>query len=121
MYVVPPVECIQYLIIVDIPVLDHCCVPILIIMKLKVLYHSTFNYQEQSLNLKYDQRSILIPEILSTVLSTIHAQPALIKLWVSPSTALEFLKTLVLCAYSSFLFGWHVHEKAVMIIILPMW
>lgn len=33
---------------------------------------------------------------------------------------LVFIQCLVLTAFSSFLFGWHVHEKAIMMIIVPM-
>jgi alpha-1,3-glucosyltransferase len=36
-------------------------------------------------------------------------QPSLWKIWKEPSPT-NFLKGLVLCGYSSFLFGWHVHE-----------
>lgn len=45
-------------------------------------------------------------------------QPALIKLFLQP-TWNNFVATITLCGYASFLFGWHVHEKAILLVIIP--
>jgi alpha-1,3-glucosyltransferase len=49
---------------------------------------------------------------------TNHSQPALIKLFFQPDWE-TFVATLTLCGYASFLFGWHVHEKAILLVIIP--
>jgi alpha-1,3-glucosyltransferase len=54
---------------------------------------------------------------------TVLAQlPFLINLWRPPGEQAidKFLLAVVGCAYSSFLFSWHVHEKAILIVIVPM-
>ncbi|GLB33692.1 putative ALG6 ALG8 glucosyltransferase family protein [Lyophyllum shimeji] len=43
----------------------------------------------------------------------------LFKLWRTP-TYKSFLTALTLCGYSSFLFGWHVHEKAILLVLVPL-
>lgn len=45
-------------------------------------------------------------------------QPALLKLFLQPDWQ-TFVSTLTLCGYASFLFGWHVHEKAILLVIIP--
>ena len=42
----------------------------------------------------------------------------LIKLWVRRDWE-TFVAAVTLCGYASFLFGWHVHEKAILLVIIP--
>ncbi|KAL8999080.1 MAG: hypothetical protein Q9169_001968 [Polycauliona sp. 2 TL-2023] len=55
----------------------------------------------------------------TTFLLTLGSQmPSLVKLFLQPSWEM-FVGALTLCGYSSFLFGWHVHEKAILLVVIP--
>ncbi|TFK43647.1 glucosyltransferase [Crucibulum laeve] len=64
----------------------------------------------------------ILPNIqpIHTFIITIAWQSIwLIKLWRTP-TYKSFLTALTLCGWTSFLFGWHVHEKAVLLVLIPL-
>ncbi|KAI6106230.1 glycosyltransferase family 57 protein [Pisolithus croceorrhizus] len=55
-----------------------------------------------------------------TFLITACAQMVyMIKLWRTP-TYRSFLNALTLCGFTSFMFGWHVHEKAILLVLVPL-
>lgn len=54
------------------------------------------------------------------LLTLLTILPCLVKLWRWPGNPLHFIRCLVICALSSFLFGWHVHEKAILMAIIPL-
>lgn len=62
-----------------------------------------------------------IHPVATIVLTAIMMIPALIKLFISTSkNPSNFLRTIVLSALTSFIFGWHVHEKAILMTIIPL-
>ncbi|KAK3109910.1 glycosyl transferase, partial [Teratosphaeriaceae sp. CCFEE 6253] len=68
-----------------------------------------------------DTSFAVLPDISprTTFVMTLAAQiPSLIKLFLRPTWD-NFIASLTLCGYASFLFGWHVHEKAILLVIIP--
>ncbi|SMQ48525.1 unnamed protein product [Zymoseptoria tritici ST99CH_1A5] len=59
-----------------------------------------------------------VPPRMTFILTLATQIPALLKLFSVP-TWTNFIATITLCGYSSFLFGWHVHEKAILLVIIP--
>jgi len=57
--------------------------------------------------------------LTSSLVSHSTLQVWLYKLWKNPSYK-SFLTALTLSGWTSFLFGWHVHEKAVLLVLVPL-
>ncbi|KAI0209331.1 putative dolichyl pyrophosphate Glc1Man9GlcNAc2 alpha-1,3-glucosyltransferase [Lamellibrachia satsuma] len=61
-----------------------------------------------------------ITPVITLACTVTSMMPYLVHMWRYPTGPRGFLRGIVLCAFSSFMFGWHVHEKAVLLIILPL-
>ena len=61
-----------------------------------------------------------VPPIATFVLTVASILPALVHLWNYPAGPKAFIRGLVLCCYGAYMFGWHVHEKAALMMILPL-
>lgn len=61
-----------------------------------------------------------VPPLATFLLTFASMVPAMVKLWLSPYSFVDFLRCLTMCGWCSFLFGWHVHEKAILIVIIPL-
>jgi len=67
-------------------------------------------------------RHAVLPEVTprhTAVLSVLAMLPALRHTWLRPDPR-EFAQSAGVCALAAFLFGWHVHEKAVLTATLPL-
>ncbi|KAJ8275839.1 hypothetical protein COCON_G00075910 [Conger conger] len=68
------------------------------------------------------QHSVLpsVSPSATLVCTVISILPAVFSAWFRPSGVRGFLRCVIICALGSFMFGWHVHEKAVLMAILPL-
>ncbi|RYP04476.1 hypothetical protein DL765_010183 [Monosporascus sp. GIB2] len=68
-----------------------------------------------------DTAFAVLPEITPRMcfgLTLLFQVIPLIKLFLRPTWDI-FIGAVTLCGYASFLFGWHVHEKAILLVIIP--
>ncbi|XP_023016978.2 ALG6/ALG8 family glucosyltransferase xit isoform X1 [Leptinotarsa decemlineata] len=61
-----------------------------------------------------------VSPLATMLLTAIFMIPAMVKLFTLNKQATNFVRCLVVCALTSFLFGWHVHEKAILMAIIPL-
>lgn len=70
-----------------------------------------------------DTSFAVLPEIAPRVcfiLTLLFQTIPLVKLFLDPKPSWDgFVGAVTLCGYASFLFGWHVHEKAILLVIVP--
>lgn len=70
-----------------------------------------------------DINHTFLPQISPAVtlfLTVLFILPAVYKLFRNVKNPIYFLKSLVICSLTAFLFGWHVHEKAILMAIIPL-
>ena len=68
-----------------------------------------------------DTSFAVLPDITPRVcfaLTLLFQTIPLLKLFLRPTWD-NFIGAVTLCGYASFLFGWHVHEKAILLVIIP--
>lgn len=61
-----------------------------------------------------------ISPIVTMLFTIIFTIPAMVKLFMLSKQPVNFLRCLVICGLTSFMFGWHVHEKAILMAIIPL-
>jgi len=81
------------------------------------------NVTSSSLGLVQEFEHSVLPSItpgVTFILTVLAMLPALVWVWRSPHKPWVGVRAAVLCGFVSFMFGWHVHEKAILMVILPL-
>ncbi|XP_065364538.1 probable dolichyl pyrophosphate Glc1Man9GlcNAc2 alpha-1,3-glucosyltransferase [Calliphora vicina] len=85
---------------------------------------SSFASSTSGLVQEYDHDVLPSVRPLATFFLTVLTMlPILWKLWtfaVKRDAKINFLRSIVICSACSFIFGWHVHEKAILMCLIPL-
>ncbi|XP_036364126.1 probable dolichyl pyrophosphate Glc1Man9GlcNAc2 alpha-1,3-glucosyltransferase isoform X1 [Octopus sinensis] len=57
---------------------------------------------------------------ITLLLTFLAIFPVLLSIWIKPQKGKSLIEAVALCAFGSYMFGWHVHEKAILMVILPL-
>ncbi|GAB1610567.1 probable dolichyl pyrophosphate Glc1Man9GlcNAc2 alpha-1,3-glucosyltransferase [Argonauta hians] len=57
---------------------------------------------------------------ITLILTFLAIFPVLLGVWLKPQKGRSLIEAVILCAFGSYMFGWHVHEKAILMVILPL-
>ncbi|KAG8739467.1 glycosyl transferase [Ceratobasidium sp. 414] len=82
----------------------------------------TAGFTSASRGLIGDTVFAILPNVkpIHTFVVTILCQSVFLwKLWRAP-TYRSFVCAVTLCGWASYAFGWHVHEKAILLVLFPM-
>ncbi|KAM8741757.1 dolichyl pyrophosphate Glc1Man9GlcNAc2 alpha-1,3-glucosyltransferase [Acanthopagrus schlegelii] len=92
-------------------------------VRLKLLQEAELPRASMTGGLVQEFQHSVLPSVtpsITLVCTLLSILPAVASIWWRPRGARGFLRCLLLCALGSFMFGWHVHEKAILIAILPL-
>ncbi|AWO99595.1 putative dolichyl pyrophosphate Glc1Man9GlcNAc2 3-glucosyltransferase [Scophthalmus maximus] len=92
-------------------------------VRLKLLEETQLPRASMTGGLVQEFQHSLLPSVspaVTLVCTLLAILPAVASIWWRPRGARGFLRCLLLCALGSFMFGWHVHEKAILLAILPL-
>ncbi|TMS14180.1 putative dolichyl pyrophosphate Glc1Man9GlcNAc2 alpha-1,3-glucosyltransferase [Larimichthys crocea] len=96
---------------------------IAMVLRLKLLEEAGLPRASMTGGLVQEFQHSVLPSVspsITLICTLLSILPAVASIWRRPRGARGFLRCLLLCALASFMFGWHVHEKAILIAILPL-
>lgn len=91
---------------------------------LAIVWKVRVNSTSSSSGLVQDVEHAVLPSItpaMTFLISAIAILPCCIKAFTSSEFSVRaFMRPLIICTAASFMFGWHVHEKAFLMILIPL-